>query len=246
MNSLLETYIKELEKVETVEQFKGIVSRLSEMMQQEKFESEIIHNVRTKASYLDNKFSDASTREHMMKAKERLMIYLGDILNEKCMSPLEDANRLEQSLNDFYLFLEALKETKPDKRATFTAEDLQAIQIKNEYDLQHLLYAVLKPLYKDARKEVTEDSGVGAIRSDIKIASLNAIIEAKCTRKSMGLKKLTEELESDIVHYKAGYIYFYIYDKEKIIKDRQNFKTNFNRNFDGKKVTVIILQPVNM
>lgn len=32
MNSLLETYIKELEKVETVEQFKCIVSRLSEMM----------------------------------------------------------------------------------------------------------------------------------------------------------------------------------------------------------------------
>lgn len=192
------------------------------------------------------KRDDASTKENMMKAKERLMIYLGDILNEKCMSPLEDANLLEQYLNDFYLFLEAFKEIKPDKRATYTAEDLQTIQIKNEYDLQHLLYAVLKPLYKEARKEVTEDSGVGAIRSDIRIASLNAIIEAKCTRKSMGLKKLTEELEADIVHYKADYIYFYIYDKEKIIKDRQNFETNFNKCFDGKKVTVIILQPVNM
>ena len=35
----------------------------------------------------------------------------------------------------------------------------------------------------------------------------------------MSLKKLTEEIEADIVHYKANDIYFYIYDKEKNIKD---------------------------
>ena len=62
------------------------------------------------------------------------------------------------------------------------------------------------------------DSGVGTVRSDIKILSLNTIIEAKCTRTSTNLKKLTEEIEADIVHYKADYIFFYIYDKEKIIK----------------------------
>lgn len=51
--------------------------------------------------------------------------------------------------------------------------------------MQHLLYAVIKPLYPDIRKEVTEDSGAGAIRSDIRIPSLNTIIEAKCTRKTI-------------------------------------------------------------
>lgn len=88
--------------------------------------------------------------------------------------------------------------------------------------------------------------GVGAIRSDIKIPSLNTVIEAKCTRKSMALKKLTEEIEADIVHYKADCIYFYIYDKEKIVKDKYVFEKNFNRNFDGKEVRMIILQPINM
>ncbi|MFQ7249927.1 MAG: hypothetical protein ACLVDZ_08060 [Ruminococcus sp.] len=49
-----------------------------------------------------------------------------------------------------------------------------------------------------------------------------------------------------MVHYKADNIFFYIYDKEKIIKDRHIFKISFNRSFDGKEVRVIILQPVNI
>lgn len=57
---------------------------------------------------------------------------------------------------------------------------------------------------------------------------------------------MPEEIEADIVHYKADYIFFYIYDKEKIIKDRCAFEANFNRSFDGKEVRIIILQPVNM
>lgn len=247
MNNLLENYINELEKVETSGQFESFIQRLIQMMQREQFELEITQNVRAKAKYFDNKFSDASTMENMIKAKENLMIYLKQILNNKYVRPLEDThNSLARYLNGFYLFLEAFKEVKPDKRATLTTEKLEAIRINNEYDLQHLLYAFLKPLYNDTRKEVTEDSGIGAIRSDIKIPSLNSIIEAKCTRKSMSLKKLTEELEADIVHYKADFIYFYIYDKEKIIKDKQNFEAYFSKEFDGKKASVIILQPVIM
>ena len=53
---------------------------------------------------------------------------------------------------------------------------------------------MLKPLFPDARAEVTEDTGVAAVRSDIKIPSMKAIIEAKCTRRSMNLRKLTEEI----------------------------------------------------
>lgn len=140
MNNLLETYIHELEKVETAGQFEGFIHRLNEMMEQERFEPEIIQNVRTKAKYFDNKFSDASTKENMIKAKENLILYLKHILNDKDVSTLKDTqNCLDRYLNNFYLFLEAFKEVKPDKRATLTTENLKAIQINNEYDLQHLL-----------------------------------------------------------------------------------------------------------
>ncbi|MCD7992240.1 MAG: hypothetical protein LUK37_10895 [Clostridia bacterium] len=183
----------------------------------------------------------------MLRAKENLLFYLESILSENqgYLSKFSE-DCLEKYLNNFYLFLEAFKEMKPDKRAWLTIDDLQKIKIENEYDLQHLLYAALRPLYGDIRKEVTEDSGVGAIRSDLKIPSLNAVIEAKCSRKSMNMKMLTEQIEADIVHYKADSIYFYVYDKEKIIKDRAAFETCFNRNFDGKKIRIVILQPVNL
>ena len=60
-----------------------------------------------------------------------------------------------------------------------------------------------------ARPEVSEDTGYGTVRTDIQLDPGN-IIEVKCTRKGMALKKLVEEIEADMVHYSAGSIYFFI------------------------------------
>lgn len=247
MDNILKEYVKKLEAVDTVEKYEIFISNLNQMMKQESYKKDIVQNIRNKQKYMVNKFSKESTLENMLKAKENLLIYLESILNEGYEeSPQVVQTEIERYLQNFYFFLEAFKEAKPDKRASLTTENLQKIQIKNEYDLQHLLYAVIKPLCPDARREVSDDSGVGTVRSDIKILSLNTIIEAKCTRTSTSLKKLAEEIEADIVHYEVDYIFFYIYDKEKIIKDRLAFETSFNRNFDGKEVRTIILQPVHM
>lgn len=247
MDNLLRDYIEKLEKIDTVEEYDEFIIKLHQMLKQEAYRGDVIQNIRNKQKYIVNKFSKESTRENMLKAKENLLIYLDGILYDSYEHSSQFVQKeLEGYLRNFYSFLEAFKEVKPDKRASLTTEALQKIQIENEYDLQHLLYAVIKPLCLDARREVSEDSGVGTVRSDIIIRSLNTIIEAKCTRMSTNLKKLTEEIEADIVHYKADFIYFYIYDKEKIIKDRHAFETNFNRSFDGKGVKMIILQPVNM
>lgn len=247
MNSRLKSYMNELKLIETVEEYEAFVHRLIRNLQQEKYDSVMIQSIRNKGMYMTNEFSDIATKKNMLRAKENLLFYLESVLfeNQENVSKFSDGH-LEKYLSNFYLFLEAFKEMIPDKRASLTANDLQKIRIENEYDLQHLLYAVLRPLYGDIRKEVTEDSGVGAIRSDLKIPSLNAVIEAKCSRRSMNLKMLTEQIEADIVHYKAQSIYFYVYDKEKIIKDRAAFETHFNRSFDGKRIRVIILQPVNL
>lgn len=247
MDKLLRTFIDKLEEIRTVEAYEALVDELYLLLQQEKYKKDIIQNVKSKQKYIVNRFSEESTRENMLKAKDNLLIYLNSILEENGeeSSPYIQ-QEIEKYLNNFYFFLEAFKEAKLDKRASLTSEELQKIQIKNEYDLQHLLYAVIKPLCVDARREVADDSGIGTVRSDICIPSLKTIIETKCTGRSTNLKKLTEELEADIVHYKADYIYFYIYDKEKIIKDRHNFELNFSRKFDEKNVRTIILQPVNM
>ena len=232
MDNMLKEYIEKLKLVDTVEEYEEFISKLHQMMKQETYKNDIVQNIRNKQKYMVNKFSKESTRENMLKAKENLLIYLDSILCEEYEESSQFIQKeIERYLRNFYFFLEAFREVKPDKRASLTSENLKKIQIENEYDLQHLLYAVIKPLYPDARREVSDDSGVGTVRSDIKILSLNTIIEAKCTRTSTNLKKLTEEIEADIVHYKADYIFFYIYDKEKIIKDRHAFETNFNRSF---------------
>lgn len=67
------------------------------------------------------------------------------------------------------------------------------------------------------------------IRSDLKIPGLNLVLETKCTGEKTRLKKLTEEIEADIVHYSEDYILFYIYDKGKIIKDKQNYENQFRK-----------------
>ena len=39
-------------------------------------------------------------------------------------------------------------------------------------------------------------------------------------------------------------ILFYVYDKEKMIKDKQNYEKQFNRQYGDKNVRMIVQQPV--
>ena len=119
---------------------------------------------------------------------------------------------------------------------------LNAVRIKNEYDVQHLLYAYLKPLYPAARAEVSEDTGYEAVRPDIRLDD-DRVIEVKCSRSEMKEKKLIEEIEADMVHYRASHIYFFVYDKEKIIENPKIFKNTYENKIKEKQVCIIIHQP---
>lgn len=144
------------------------------------------------------------------------------------------------------MFLEAFKEIEPHKKATITPDALQRIRINNEYDLQHLLYAALKPLWPDARTEVVEDTGYSFVRTDIKIPSIKVTIEAKCTRKSMTVKALQEQIAADSSHYGTDYLFIFVYDREKIIHDKGNFENAYTKLLDKKQIYTIVLQPVKL
>ena len=145
-------------------------------------------------------------------------------------------------LDNYYLFLEALLERPPHKRGSIQKEQLSALKIQNEYDIQHLLYAYLKPIYPLARAEVSEDTGYGTVRTDIYLDSEH-IIEIKCTRGSMTQKKLIEEMEADMVHYHAEQIYFFIYDKEKIVENPRLFRSIYENKVKEKQIHIVIHQP---
>lgn len=244
MDNWLKPYIGKLQNVFEINEYDQFVTELYEMLRIKEYPNDIIVQVRKRATYLKNRFSDEVNKENMLMAKIKLTDYLSALTQEEDQN--SDLKNLEIYLENFYLFLEALTEYSPDKRATIKHENLEKIMIQNEYDLQHLLYAALKPLYPGIRKEVSKDSGIGTVREDVCIPDLDVVLEAKCTRDSMTLKKLIEEIEADIVHYQEKNIFFYVYDKKKIIKETKNFNDYFNKQFDRKKVKLFVVQPVKL
>ena len=173
----------------------------------------------------------------MEDAKRRVLEFLADIMDNHVNKSL-----ICEVLENFYLFLENLLEREPHKKSGINKIQLEGFKIRNEYDVQHLLYAYLKPLYPMARLEVNEDTGYGTVRADI-LLDEDCAVEIKCTRKGMSLKKLIEEIEADMVHYSEKNICFFIYDKEKIIENAFRFKKTYEEKMKDKHIHVIIHQP---
>ena len=59
----------------------------------------------------------------------------------------------------------------------------------------------------------------------------------------MSQKKLVEEIEADIIHYRSKNIYFFIYDKEKVIENPLVFKSTYENIVKEKNVLITIHQP---
>lgn len=191
----------------------------------------------------------------LTKAIEFLKRLITDI--ENGLYDLQQSKVIEQSvalevvrriLNNFYKHLESMYQSPVHGNGTLKKEDLDLIKIGNEYDVQRLLYALIRPIFPEARMEVTEDAGYRSIRSDIFLDEYNIAIEVKCTRTSMTIRNLTEELGADAFHYKSEYLFAFVYDKEKIILNIDAFKKAYKRDkktFD-KDVEAFVVQPITL
>ena len=229
--------IEYIQNAKDYQQFQSAVASLRGYMKGLGIGAQEILALERIAYYPQNIYSDRETKENMEAAKHRVISYIEDMLCDN-----EKDGQILEILNNFYLFLENLIERKPHKRGGIQQEQLDTLKIKNEYDVQHLLYACIKLLYPMARAEVSEDTGYGTVRTDI-FLDAEHVIEIKCTRENLKLKKLTEEIEADIIHYSAKNIYFFLYDKEKIIENPMVFKKCYEEKIKEKNVHIIIHQP---
>ncbi len=229
--------IIQLNAVKNSSDFESILYSLRDFLKTLDMDPKCLMELEQRAYYPINEYSDKETRNNLDAAAKRVIEYLEEIMTG---SPAD--HQLLTVLDNYYLFLESLLERPPHKRGGIQKEHLSGLKIQNEYDIQHLLYAYLKPLYPLARAEVSEDTGYGTVRTDIFLDSEH-VIEVKCTRNSMKLKKLTEEIEADMVHYSAEHIYFFIYDKEKIIENPQLFRNTYENKVKGKQIHIVIHQP---
>lgn len=203
-------------------------------------EQDIVTEFQKRSFIMVNIYSDIDNRRKLDDAKERVADYLCYL--SKVDDVRENPDLLEDILHQFYLYLEVLYEKIPHEKAGIRKETLQALKITNEYDIQFLLYAYLKPIFPSARLEVGEDTGYENVRTDIKI-NQNTCVEVKCSRRNMTKKKLIEEIEADMVHYNEENIYFYIYDKEKIIENASVFTETYENRLSGKRIHIEIVQP---
>lgn len=153
---------------------------------------------------------------------------------------------IRKILNNFYKHIEAMYQDKVHGKGTIKKEDLDRINIGNEYDVQRILYSIIRPIFPEARLEVVEDTGYHSVRSDIKLDQYSVVIEVKCTRTNMTEHKLAEELGADSFHYNSEYLFLFIFDKEKLIKNPDAFKQAFKRNRQnfGKEVETVIVQEI--
>ncbi len=229
--------ITRLKNVKDRQEFSLLLPDLRNFLKTLDIDSQSLMELEQRAYYVINEYSDKETMDNLDSARNRVIAYLEQIMTG---SPADD--RLLTILENYYLFLEALLERPPHRRGGIKKEHLSGLKIQNEYDVQHLLYAYLKPIYPLARAEVSEDTGYGTVRTDIFLDSQH-VIEVKCTRGSMPQKKLIEELEADMVHYHAEHIYFFIYDKEKIIENPQLFRKIYETKVKGKRIHIVIHQP---
>ena len=200
---------------------------------------EIAHNIKELSIVQTNRFSKRAVQENLEYSKRNILTYLDKIsLKDQIVSTGNAVKIVKSILENFHDYCRALyKDRIHESCGNAMKKHLPYIAIENEYDLQRLMYSVLRAV----RTEETEDSGHHMIRKDIVIDSCNTVIELKCPGKSMTERRLSEEIAADMVHYGNKYIFFYIYDKENVIKNVADFKNTYEKKrVDEKEIYIYI------
>lgn len=242
---------KDIEEIKKV--LKTVIDKCKEIIHSQ----EVIEKLKTKVYYQENGYSTQRTTENILKATENTIEYLKELVEDIChqerivdghckLKKEEEIYIVEKMLNNFYLHIETMYQQPVNGKAGITKEKLDQIKIKNEYDVQRILYSLIKPVFPEARVEVVDDTGFASIRYDIIIERLSLVIEVKCSRASMSQRNLTEEIGSDIFHYNYNNLFFFIYDKEKIITDITSFRNTYNTKIDSKDIKTIVIQPITL
>ena len=186
-----------------------------------------------------NRFSRREAGENLCEAKTVVAEFCRKL---KKAGSNNSTDAIDLVLANFPIFCRNLYMSRMhEKCSQGLKEHLAGFCIENEYDLQKLMLAALVLVFPDARTESVQDSGHHALRKDIVINSLSAVIELKCTRMGMTERQLSEEIAADMVHYSSNNLYFYIYDKVNIIKNPISFKKTYEvKNIDDKRAKIIL------
>ena len=120
----------------------------------------------------------------------------------------------------------------------------ETLKINDEYDVQDLMYAILKLFFDDVRKEDYVASFLRRnSRVDLYLPEHEMYIELKMTRDGLSDKQIGDELSIDIVHYskKCKSLVCFVYDPGSRLRNPDGIINDLESiNIDGLETKVYI------
>lgn len=155
---------------------------------------------------------------------------------KKMCGVLKSLNKDESIMNSndkekYELMLQILKSfSNSIKRITSDRYNKrEGIHIEDEYDVQDILFCLLKGVYKDLRREdpLPKQAGISS-RIDLDIPSEGIMIEVKMIKSTdKDTNKYIKQLKEDITNYSSvdwlKYLVLFIYDPGNKTKDDNDF-----------------------
>ena len=114
-----------------------------------------------KLHFVENEFSMEDSRRELDRAIRGTVEALDGLAQrpeESFTGPMAELI-VQKILRNFYLYIRTMYQTEVHKKATIGKELLEQIQIGNEYDVQRMLLAIIRPVFPAARAEVVSDNG---------------------------------------------------------------------------------------
>ena len=130
---------------------------------------------------------------------------------------------LEGIFNNFNRFLIQTKaNNRHSKRSDLISE------LSDEYDVQDLLYGILKLQFDDViSEEPVCSNGGNSSRIDFYLRNSGIFIEVKYAKENLNNKQIKDQYASDILNYfkddRCKFLYYFIYDKDSNIENQNIF-----------------------
>jgi hypothetical protein len=119
------------------------------------------------------------------------------------------------------------------------------LDVKDEYDVQDLMHALLEIFFSDIRPEETTPSFAGkSARMDFLLLDELVVLETKMTRPNLDGKKIGEELTLDIAKYQAHpkckRLICFVYDPDGYIANPRGLENDLSGKRDELEVEVYV------
>ena len=126
-------------------------------------------------------------------------------------------------------------------------ENRPTLDVRDEYDVQDLLHAILRLEFEDVRPEEYTPSYAGkSSRVDFLLKAEQTVIECKKSRLDLGAKEVGSELIEDIARYNAhpdcSSLVCFVYDPEGRIANPRGLEADLS-SLGGEPRVVVLIRP---